>query len=168
MKNSIAQAAARPTTTQPRRAGAHLPGSRTALHDPRWPAIVAALTTLRERGRFSVRIVDADCGAGCLLIQAAHYARSLGFTAIEGRGIDGAPALIGRAKAASERQRDRAIGLTFELADVLVALDEECELPADIVLWHGARRADMDLALARAGDVVIREERAACGGRSAA
>lgn len=77
-----------------------LPGSRTALHDPRWPAVAMALKSLHEEGRFSIRIVDADCGAGSLLIHAAHHARAMGYTAVEARGIDGSPALIGRARAA--------------------------------------------------------------------
>lgn len=105
-----------------------------------------------------MRIVDADCGAGCLLLQAVHHARSLGFTAIEGRGIDGSPALIGRAKAAALRQRDHAIGLVFEVSDAAVALSEEYDLPADLVLWHGTRRESIDQALARAADLVIRDE----------
>jgi hypothetical protein len=135
-----------------------LPGNRTAVHDLRWPAIAAALTALRGRRRFAVRIVDADCGAGGLLLHAVHHAKSLGFTAIEGRGIDGSPALIGRAKAAAQRQRDPAIGLTFELSDVLVALSEEYELPADLVIWHGTRRENIDQALSRAAHLVVSDD----------
>jgi hypothetical protein len=161
MKSSFSRTAAHASIVPGRRAATSLPGSRTALHDPRWPAIAAALTALRDRGRFAVRIVDADCGAGCLLLQAAQYARSLGFTAIEGRGIDGSPALIGRAKAAASRQRDPAIGITFDLSDVLAALGEEHDLPADIVLWHGPRREAIDLALSRAADLVIGDDVAA-------
>jgi hypothetical protein len=104
----------------------------------------------------SVRIVDADCGAGTLLIRAARHARTLGFTAIEGRGIDGVPALIGRARSAAARLDDPAIGLCFDMADLRRALDEEAEFPADILLCdnrHG--RADLALAIAAAGRVVI-------------
>jgi len=108
-----------------------------AGHDRRWPALAETLGHLREAGRHSIRIVDADCGAGCLLIHAARYARTLGFMAIEGRGIDGAPQLVGRARAAAARLGDAAIGLGFEAADLLTALEEEAEFPADIVLWHG-------------------------------
>lgn len=134
------------------------PGGRTALHDPRWPVVAAALSALRERGRFAVRIVDADCGAGALLLHAVQHARTLGFTAIEGRGIDGAPALIGRAKAAALRRRDPAIGVTFDRADMLVALRDEHDLPADLVLWHGKWRGQIGEALSRAGRVIIRDE----------
>lgn len=135
-----------------------LPGIRAAFHDPRWPAIAAALAALRERKRFAVRIVDVDCGAGSLLIHAAHHARALGFTAIEGRGIDGSPLLVGRARVAALRVCDRGIGLSFELADVLAVLAEESEMPADIVLWHGTPRGAIDVALAQAADLVIRDD----------
>lgn len=138
------------------------PGSRTALHDPRWPAIAAALAALREQHRCAVRIVDADCGAGSLLLQTVRHARGLGFTAIEGRGIDGSPALVGRARAAATRLSDLAIGVEFELADMVTALEEEYDLPADIVLWHGSReeyrRAGIVQALSRAGTLVIGDD----------
>ena len=121
------------------RAGAAIvrlrPGSRTATHDPRWPAIVAALTALRDRERHAVRIVDLDCGAGCVLLAALRYARALGFTAIEGRGLSTSPALVGRANAAAARFADPATGVVFEAATA-AALDEEGDLPPDIVLCH--------------------------------
>jgi SAM-dependent methyltransferase len=158
MKNNSVQSVGYPAGPARYPAATSLPGSRTALHDPRWPAIAGALRALRDRGRFAVRIVDAGCGAGCLLLHAVHHARSLGFTSIEGRGIDGSPALIGRAKAAAQRQRDPAIGTAFDRSDVLVALGEEYDLPADLVLWHGTRRAAIDQALARAADLVIRDD----------
>ena len=135
------------------------PRSRTATHDPRWPEIAAALTALRDDKRRTVRIVDADCGAGCLLLEATCHARALGFTAIEGRGIDASPALIGRARSAAARLRDPAIGLVFEAADILQALDEERYFPADIVLWHGVTNGGtgdrLRDVLARAGHSVI-------------
>ena len=138
------------------------PGSRRAAHDPRWPAIAARLALVREKRRCAVRIVDADCGAGTLLVHAVLHARSLGFTAIEGRGIDGSPALIGRARAAAGRLRDPAIGVTFEVADMVGGLGDEHELPADIVLWHGApggcEKRSISEALARAGEVVIGDD----------
>lgn len=137
----------------------------SAERDGRWPAIADALAELREAGRYSVRIVDADCGAGALLIHAVWHARSLGFTAIEGRGIDGAPALIGRANAAAARERDPAIGLTFEVADLTQALEEEAELPADILLWSGRPAAfepeRMADALRSAGDRLFVDEHTA-------
>ena len=92
--------------------------SRTARNDPRWPAIGEALASLRDAKRRAVRIVDADCGAGAILIQALRHARALGFTAIEGRGIDSSPALIGRARAAAARLHDPAIGVAFDVAEL--------------------------------------------------
>lgn len=136
-----------------------VPISRTATHDPRWPAIEAALIRLHDGKRLAVRIVDADCGAGCLLLQAVRHARALGFVAVEGRGIDGSAALIGRARAAAARLRDPAVGLSFEVADAATALREEQDFPADIVLCHGRTFAGadtaLDEALAHAGRVVI-------------
>lgn len=154
MKNRRTKHVGSPSQTPEARATL-LPGSRAALHDPRWPVIAAALGKLHEEGRFSVRIVDADCGAGSLLIHAAHHARAIGYTAVEARGIDGSPALIGRARAAMPRVADAGIGLSFDLVDVRAALREESEAPADIMLWLGERGADLDAALARAAVLVI-------------
>jgi SAM-dependent methyltransferase len=152
----LSATAAEPVSPMP---AAVRPGSRRAAHDPRWPALAARLALLREQRRRAVRIVDADCGAGTLLVHAVLHARSLGFTAIEGRGIDGSPALIGRANAAAARLRDPAIGLAFEAADMVGALGDERECPADIVLWHGSTSGrecqSVSDALARAGDLVI-------------
>ncbi len=136
-----------------------LAASRTAIHDPRWPRISAALSDLRDRGRHAVRIVDSDCAAGSLLLHALHHARMLGFTAIEGRGIDGSPALIGRARAAAARQPDPAVGVIFECADMLAALRDEADLPADILLCQEtgpkSGRPDLRDAVFAAGDRVI-------------
>ena len=134
-------------------------GSRIAHSDPRWPRIASALVDLRERQRHCVRIVDADCACGTLLIEVVRYARALGFTAIEGRGIDGAPTMIGRARAAAMRLHEPAIGLNFELADMAQALAQEADFPADIVLCHD-RHGEGDQPgiaklLAAAGNVVI-------------
>ena len=134
------------------------PASRTARHDPRWPTIVAALAALRERRRFAVRIVDAECGAGTVLIAAVLHARMLGFTAIEGHGIDGSPALIGRARAAARRLSDAAIGVSFAVADVPAALVAEQAAPADILLWHAGGSCAIDDALAHAAALVIRDD----------
>ena len=134
-------------------------GSRAGHGDARWPEIAAALAGLREKKRCAIRIVDADCGCGTLLIEAARHARALGFTAIEARGIDGSPLMIGRARAAAARFRDPAIGLEFEMGDVVTAGFVEADFPADIVLWHGGRAGDdrpgVARALADAGDRVI-------------
>jgi|GEM_PF-1296783 hypothetical protein len=138
-----------------------MPGSKAAIHDPRWPVVAAALATLREDGRHAVRIVDADCGAGSLLLQAVHHARTLGFTAIEGRGIDGSPALIGRARAAASRCTNLAIGTTFEVADMVTAMLEEHDLPADLVICHGmakGRRPEVASALENAARIVIGDD----------
>jgi len=133
---------------------------RTARYDPRWPRITAALAAMRERHRHAVRIVDADCACGTLLIAAARYARALGFTAIEGHGIDDAAPLIGRARAAATRLHDPAIGLSFERADLARALAREADFPADILLCRDRHAADDNEAstarlLAAAGRVVI-------------
>lgn len=134
-------------------------GSRAAHNDARWTDICAALAALCERGRHSVRIVDADCSCGTLLIEAARHARTLGFTAIEVRGIDGSPAMIGRARTAAARLHEPAIGLTFEVADIVDALAGEADFPADIVLWHGSRaindRPGLRESLVNAGDLLI-------------
>jgi SAM-dependent methyltransferase len=134
-------------------------GSWAAAHDPRWPQIAARLLWLKQQGRRAVRIVDADCGAGALLLHALVHARSLGFVAIEGRGIDASPALIGRARASASRCRDLAIGVQFEVADTLSALHDEQEHPADIVVGHGSNlqdSADATASMLRAaGDLVI-------------
>lgn len=128
--------------------------------DERWPAIVAELERLFEAHRRSVRIVDADCGDGALLLHALRHARALGFVAIEGHGIDGVPALVARARHAAARLHDPAIGVDFEMADLADALAQEAEVPADIVLWHGSEdhlQADASVvrALAAAGRMVI-------------
>lgn len=139
--------AARPAPA-PRPVRAHpAPVRRSVRADPRWPHIIAALQSLRDAHRHAVRIVDADCACGTLLIEVARHARALGFTAIEGRGIDGSPALIGRARAAAARLHDPAIGLAFDMIDMRAALAQEADAPADLLLWHGGRRAD-------AGDLV--------------
>ncbi len=150
--------AERPSSTSPVRASL-IPGSRAAYNDTRWTDICTALNALRERRHHAVRIVDADCACGALLIEAVRHARTLGFTAIEGRGIDGSPAMIGRARAAAGRLHEPAIGLTFEVTDMIEALAGEADFPADIVLWHGGRAGDdrpgLRANLAKAGDVVI-------------
>lgn len=128
------------------------PGPRAS--DRRWPAVRRRIKALRERGRRSIRIVDAGCGAGELLIAAARYARTLGFVAIEGRGIDDDPRRIAHARQAATGQDDPAIGLVFERREVGSVLREECEFPVDLLLCPtpGARkRALADLAQAAAG-----------------
>ena len=144
--------------------------SKAAAHDPRWPRIEAALAALRANGRYAMRIVDAQCGSGTLLLQALAEARWLGFTAIEGRGIDRSPLLIGRARAAAHRIVDPAISVDFEVADMVVALRDEQDLPADIVICHDLardRRPEAARAVGNAGRIVIADD-AACHVRSIA
>ncbi|MFD1952188.1 SAM-dependent methyltransferase [Sphingomonas arantia] len=151
--------ATRPHVATAPRAKLAVPGSKAAIHDPRWPRVAAQLASLRGAGRHAVRIVDADCGAGSLLLHAARHARALGFTAIECRGIDGSPALIGRARAAAARCVDPAIGLSFDLTDMIAALEAEQDFPADLVLWHGSpadhQRPEALAAVRAAGQVTI-------------
>lgn len=109
-----------------------------ACDDERWPALAQALSALRAMRRRSVRIVDVGCGSGALLVCAACHARALGFTAIEGHGIDPAPGAIARAQEAAEALDDPAIGLVFEAGDPIAALADEAAFPADILVVHGA------------------------------
>lgn len=129
--------------------------------DARWPHVAAALAALRADKRRSVRIVDAECGAGTLLLYAVRFARALGFTAIEARGVAAAPALIGRARAAAATLDDPAIGITFEQG-APGAVQDEIAFPADIVVWHGGERSAnsaaghaTEQALTRAGRTLI-------------
>ncbi|MBJ7441714.1 MAG: hypothetical protein JHD35_22215 [Sphingopyxis sp.] len=113
-----------------------------------------------------MRIVDAECGDGRLLVQAARYARALGFTAIDGRGIDSDPSAINGARMAAARVSDPAIGLSFEAGDMLAALADEAEFPADILLWEGGAGARPHVAdaVVAAGCIVIGAARPAAGG----
>jgi SAM-dependent methyltransferase len=131
---------------------------RRAEADLRWPALTRILSALHRRGRRSIRIVDTSCGAGDLLVQAARRARDLGFVAIEGRGVDADPMLVGRARATARSANDPAIGLVFEVGDAADALREEADFPADLVLCS-AEDAD---AARGAGRTVLRAPK---GGR---
>jgi len=139
------------------------PGSEAAVHDPRWPRIEAALLALRASGRHAVRIVDADCGAGTLLLHALKHARQLGFTAVEGHGIDRSSLLIGRARSAARLAADPALGVDFEVADIVAALRDEQDLPADIVICHDVardQRPEAARAVRNAGRIVIADDAA--------
>jgi SAM-dependent methyltransferase len=103
--------------------------------DPRCAPALRTLRVLRKRGRRSIRVVDARCGDGSLLLHLARAARALGFVAIEGRGIDRDPALVAAARLSAALLRDPAIGLTFDAGDGANALLEEAELPADMVFY---------------------------------
>jgi len=128
-----------------------------AEKDRRWPAMLRKLKGLRKRGRRSIRIVDADCGAGELLMHAVRRAREMGFVAIEGRGIDADPHLIASARRAAARHGDPAIGLVFEQGDPDKVLREEAEYPADLLLCPASDADTRErAALARtAADTVL-------------
>lgn len=136
-----------------------------AEKDRRWPAMLRKLKGLRKRGRRSIRIVDADCGTGELLIHAVRRAREMGFVAIEGRGIDSDPRLIANARRAAARQRDPAIGLVFEQGDKDRVMREEDEYPVDLLLCSASDTDPSDLAaLARtAADTVLWDRVAKAG-----
>lgn len=137
------------------------PQSR-AEKDRRWPAMLRKLKGLRKRGRLSIRIVDADCGAGELLMHAVRRARELGFVAIEGRGIDSDPQLIASARQAATRQADPAIGLVFEEADMTRAMREEAEFPADLLLCPASGENEREFTeLAHAAGATVLWDRAA-------
>lgn len=136
-----------------------------AEKDRRWPAMLRKLKGLRKLGRRAVRIVDADCGAGELLIHAVRRAREMGFLAIEGRGIDADPRLIASACRAAARQSDPAIGLVFEQGDPEKVMREEAEYPADLLLCPASDTdARERAALARnAADTVLWDRKAKQG-----
>ncbi len=132
-------------------------GAIGEIDDDRWPAVADALARLHAAGRHSVRIVDADCGSGDLLLHAVRHARVLGFTAIEARGIDEVPALVERGRSAASELGDPAIGIIFESQDLVATLAEEAEFPADIILWCGEPgcRTRAAKAVAAAGYIII-------------
>jgi SAM-dependent methyltransferase len=96
--------------------------------------IDTVLRDLRLRGRHALRIIDLGCGTGGWLIATALRARELGFTAIEGRGVDRDPDAIERAWAAALVRREPAIGLAFEIGSIARAVDEENEGGCDLIL----------------------------------
>lgn len=125
--------------------------------DPRWPAIVSALHVLRAANRRSVRIVDADCNDGELLLCAVRQASAMGFTAIEARGLDDSLARVARARALAACLTDPAVGISFEATDPVSVLIEEGDFPADIVIAHQDALSDARTAslLQGAGRMVI-------------
>lgn len=105
--------------------------------DERWHSLTSALKALRSAGRSCVRIVDCECESGSLLLCAARYARQLGFTSVEARGVDLREDRIRRARARAMRLRDPGICIGFEAGNMADVLNEEREFPADILVWHG-------------------------------
>jgi len=133
--------------------------ARPGHEDARWNAITRQLDRLHHDHRHAVRMVDLDCGCGALLIAAAEYARSVGFLAIEAKGVGQSAAAIAQARAAASHCRDCAIGLEFVVGSHEEALQDEADFPADILLWHGQREngpaSDLAMALRAAGDCLI-------------
>lgn len=135
-----------------------------------WARIDAALMAIRERRRHALRILDVGCGPGTWLVRTVLRARELGFTAIEGRGIDVSGEMIALARTLAARVDDPAIGLSFDVSDLRAALVQEEEGDCDLVLClygvlnHLPARAHAEAAagLARAtGATLILTVRAA-------
>ncbi|MEO7169579.1 MAG: class I SAM-dependent methyltransferase [Sphingomonas sp.] len=99
-----------------------------------WLRIDRTLIELRAQGRHAIRILDLGCGPGTWLLRTAARARDLGFTAIEGRGIDISPAMIALANQAATRAVDPRIGLTFDVGDIVETLEQEGRHACDIAL----------------------------------
>ncbi|WCM29566.1 class I SAM-dependent methyltransferase [Sphingomonas sp. QA11] len=99
-----------------------------------WLRIDKTLIELRAQGRHAIRILDLGCGPGTWLLRTAARARDLGFTAIEGRGIDISPAMIALANQAAARTTDPRIGLTFDVGDIVETLEQEGRHACDIAL----------------------------------
>ena len=80
--------------------------------------------------------------------------------------------MIGRARAAATQLHEPAIGLTFELANMVQALTREADFPADIVLSHDrhgkGNQPGIGGLLAAAGDLVIGDPVSAVTRRQAA
>lgn len=125
--------------------------------DRRWPAVFAALNILRAGNRRSVRIVDTDCKNGELLLCTVRQASALGFTAIEALGVDDAFASVGFAQASAAHLNDPAIGISFEVIDLVSVLANESDFPADILIAHDFARSDPRVAdlLDSAGRILI-------------
>lgn len=99
-----------------------------------WKRLDAMLIRLWTEGRRAIRILDAGCGPGTWLLRMAVRARDLGFSAIDGRGIDVAPAMVDLARSRLRYAYDPHIGLRFDIGDMIEALGEEDEGSYDIVL----------------------------------
>lgn len=99
-----------------------------------WTRLDAELVRLRTTGRHAIRILDAGCGPGTWLLRLAARARDLGFTAIDGRGFDISGGMIALAEARKASLQDPHIGISFDVADIATALDDEDDGSYDLVL----------------------------------
>ena len=99
-----------------------------------WMRLEAELVRLRTAGRHAIRILDAGCGPGTWLLRLAARARDLGFTAIDGRGFDISGEMIALADARRSSLSDPHIGISFDVADIANALDDEDDGSYDLVL----------------------------------
>ncbi|GEM_PF-6318469 len=154
---ALPAAPAAPTLAARLRQALCLAADRTAVQDLRWPAIAARLEAMREEGRRSIRIVDAACGDASLLLLAIRSARSLGFVAIEARGVDRDGVLLPQARRVAATIRDPAIDLRFYIGTAAAAMRDETVFPADILLYAappGEASALMGLAR-RAGQMAL-------------
>ena len=102
-----------------------------------WQRINDHLVALQLKGRHALRVVEVGCGNGDWLLRTIVHARTLGFTAIEGHGIDASAESIATARRNAAALADPAIGVTFALG-ASTHLDEtlalEVEAPADLIL----------------------------------
>jgi SAM-dependent methyltransferase len=101
-------------------------------HGPSRQRIETELAELRHGGRRSLRLLDLGCGNGERLIHAAGFARSIGFVAIEGRGVDLSALRIRQARHEARRLRDPGIELRFDMGEVIAALAAEHDAAADL------------------------------------
>lgn len=138
--------------------------SRSGFADRQvWSRIDAALIELHAQGRHAIRVLDLGCGPGTWLLRVAIRARDLGFTAIEGRGVDLSPEMIALARQSAAALSDPRIGLSFDTGEILEVLEDEgrhaCDLALCLfgVLNHlgPIARAQTARALAEATDGVL-------------
>jgi SAM-dependent methyltransferase len=102
-----------------------------------WRRLDAMLVRMWTGGRRAIRILDLGCGTGSWLLRLAVRARDLGFSAIDGLGVDISPAMIDIARSRLRYAFDPHIGLRFDVADMLDAIGEEDEGSFDIVICLG-------------------------------
>lgn len=99
-----------------------------------WLRLDLMLVRLWTEGRRAIRILDAGCGPGTWLLRIAIRARDLGFSAIDARGIDISPVMIDLARSRAGIGKDGHIGMSFEVGNIVNALDDEDDGSFDIVL----------------------------------